>query len=235
MKILSNLISCIFPNICAGCGEVLSGDDHFCDYCFEMIEKVDLEKVCLKCGLPKKSCECSKITFHFEACIAPFKNSGVARKAMYAFKFNHKENLGVYFAKQMTLAIKQKFYENDFDIVTYVPMLKKNQLKRGYNQSCLLAENISKFLQIPLAKDLLKCNKKKKKQHSLSREERFENIRNIYYCRHSLNGKRILLIDDIKTTGATFDACAKQLYAAGADSVVCVAGLITYKDKKKGK
>ena len=235
MNIINSLISCFFPNVCAGCGEVLKGEDHFCDYCFEMMERVPIDKICKKCGLPKKNCDCGKYIFHFDSCVAPFRNDGVARTAMHKFKFNHKERLGYYFAEQMVLSIKQRYYEYDFDLITFVPMRKADELARGYNQSFVLANRISKILNIPLAQNILKCNKKQNKQHTLSRKDRFENIKGVFYCNAKLSGKRILLVDDIKTTGATLDACAKELYAAGADSVCCVTGLITYKDKDKNK
>ena len=235
MNIIKSLIFCFFPSVCAGCGEILTEDEYFCDYCFEMLPKLSVDKTCKKCGLPKKNCECGKYIFHFDACAAPFRNSGVARRAMYAFKFRHKEHIAKFFAEQMALTVKQRYSDRTFDIITFVPMRKKDSLKRGYNQSFVLANLLSKILKIPLAEDILKCNRKKKNQHKLSRKDRFSNIKGVYYCNTSLEGKRILLVDDIKTTGATFDACAKQLFACGADSVCCIAGLITYKDKKKGK
>ncbi len=233
MNIFKAMASVFYPNNCMGCGTVLADEEYFCDYCYEMIEHCAMDKICRKCGLSKKQCQCSKFIFHFDACVAPLKNDGLAKKAMHKFKFRHKSHYGKYFAEQMALAVKQRFYNREFDLIVYVPMTKIRMIQRGYNQCFVLASELSKILNIPIGIDVLGCNRKNNVQHKLSERERFNNIKGKYFCNISLSGKRILLVDDIKTTGATFDECAKQLMASGADSVCCVSALITYKDKKK--
>ncbi len=236
MNIVKAVISAIFPNICAGCGQVLDGDEYFCDYCFEMLEHCHADKICRKCGLPKKLCECGKYIFHFDACAAAFRNDGIAKKAMYAFKFRHKERLARYFAEQMALMVSQRYADRKFDYIAYVPMTRIRALRRGYNQSYILAKELSGILKIPLGVGMLGCSRDRRKtQHKLSRKDRFQNIKGKYFCDVRLDGKNILLVDDIKTTGATFDECSKQLFAAGAGSVCCIAGLITYNKKKEEK
>ncbi len=233
MNIFKAIGMCLFPNQCLGCGKVLIDDDYFCEYCYEMIEHCKVDKICRKCGLPKKHCQCGKYVFHFDASVAPIKNDGPAKEAMHKFKFRSKVHYGKYFAEQMALMIKQRYTDQDFDFITYVPMTLFGRLKRGYNQSFVLADELSKILNIPIGMNVLKCVLKTKTQHELSASERFKNIKGKYRCTVPLNGKRVLLVDDIKTTGATLDECAKQLKANGADVVCCVTALITYKDKKK--
>lgn len=228
------LISTLFPNVCAGCKAIIDEGEYFCDYCFEMLECCNSDKICRKCGLPKKNCDCGKYVFHFDGFAAPFFNSGPAKKAMYELKFMHKEQYAVFFAEQMALMIRQCFSDNEFDYITYVPMSKFKQLRRGCNQSLILAKELADILNIPLGRDFLKCNSKKKTQHFLSKADRFQNIKGKYICDLSLQGKRILLVDDIKTTGATLDECSKELFISGADSVYCVSGLVTKNRKKKG-
>ncbi len=232
MELFKTLISVFYPNVCYGCGEVLENEEYFCDYCFEMLERLPVDKICLKCGLPKKKCECSKYIFHFDGVAAPFRNSGVAKKAMYAFKFSRKNYIARFLAEQMALTVKQRYNDIDFDFITYVPMTKRNIRQRGYNQSYVLAKLLSEILEIPIGIDVLKCsNRKRKTQHELLRKDRFKNIKDKFYCNKNLNNKKILLVDDIKTTGATFDECAKQLFSCGADRVFCIAGLITFKSE----
>ena len=79
------------------------------------------------------------------------------------------------------------------------------------------------------------CHRKKHTQHSLKLKYRFENVKDVYFTNKPLSGKTLLLVDDIKTTGATLDACAKELYAAGADRVYCIAGLISGPEEKNSK
>ena len=137
-----------------------------------------------------------------------------------------------FFVERMSLFIKQGFSDVDFDIITYVPLHSLRKFQRGYNQSYLLARKISEILNIPLADNILGAKFRFKTQHSTSLKLRFDNVKNKYFCKYKLNGKTVLLVDDIKTTGATLNECAKQLMISGANKVYCVTGLIT--DKKKG-
>lgn len=235
MNIIKAIVSSLFPNNCLGCGEVLDNDEYFCDYCYSNIERCVADKICRKCGLPKKNCQCHRRVFHFDACVAPFRNDGPARIAMHKFKFREKHHYGKFFAEQMAIMVKQVYADRHFDFITYVPMNTFQKLRRGYNQSYVLAYELSKILDIPIGINVLKCRRKAKTQHLLTEKERFLNVKGKYVCDVSLIGKSVLLVDDIKTTGATLDESAKQLMRSGADSVCCVTGLITYKDKKKDK
>ncbi len=231
------IISALFPNVCVACGEIIPESEHLCEYCAEMAEMVDFTKCCIRCGMPKKECRCSKRVFHFNGCAAPFYNDGVMQKAMYRFKFGKKEYITKFFAEKMALTVKTAYSDINFDIVTFVPTTFKRKMSRGFNQSELLAKKISKILNTPLLSDLIKCKKSAKIQHTLKFDERFKNVKGRYECNrnYKLNGKTVLLVDDIKTTGATLDECAKQLLLLGADRVYCVTGLMTAKNKKKEK
>ena len=112
-------------------------------------------------------------------------------------------------------------------------MTNRSFLKRGFNQSEVLAEQIADILEIPFEKQLLFCKNKRKPQHKVHFKERFKNVKDVYYSYADITGKAVLLVDDIKTSGATLSECAKQLYIAGAAKVYCVTGLIT--KFKKGK
>lgn len=137
-----------------------------------------------------------------------------------------------FFAERMALTVKQSFYGICFDLIVAVPMPYLNEKRRGYNQSNILAEKIGEILKIPFYNDILYAKRKKSAQHKLTFENRFRNVENIYYTNKTLNGKTVLLVDDIKTSGATLSECAKQLYKAGADKVYCVTGLITEWERK---
>ena len=106
-----------------------------------------------------------------------------------------------------------------------MPMHRLRLLKRGFNQSRVLAEKICEILSIPLI-DTLICLKAGPRQHDLFGKER-------YAAKGSASGKTLLLVDDIRTTGATLDECAGQLFSAGAEAVYCVTALITEKKKTK--
>ncbi len=230
---LSEILAVFFPNTCIGCGTVIAEDEFLCDYCMEMTEHCDLGKFCFKCGNIKENCRCSSKVFHFDGCVAPFLNKGAAKRSMYSFKFRHQERIAEYFAKNMSLTLKQCFYDVNFDAVCCVPIEKHKGLKRGYNQSFVIAKRVAKILNLPFYGDVFTINKRKRTQHKTFGEERFKNVKDAYKVKYPLENKTVLLIDDIKTTGATLDECAKQLLATGSNKVYCLTGLVT--DKKGNK
>lgn len=231
MKALINLIKeAFFPKTCAACGEVTDNGEPLCDYCREMLVRFDPIKRCIRCGNEKSDCECKYRVFHFDGLVAPFENKETARLGVYSFKFRRKMSNAEYFAEQMALSVKNEYRDIRFDAVTFVPMHKYRFLKRGFNQSRVLAEKIAEILGAPLA-DTLLCLKNGKRQHDLFGKERFQNVKGRYAAKGSVRGKTILLVDDIKTTGATLDECAKQLISSGADGVYCVTALISTRNK----
>ncbi len=232
MDIFKTLLDMVFVKTCYCCGEIIE-DDYFCDYCFSHFERIDLSKFCNKCGYEKKNCHCKSKVFYFDGIIAPFINDGDIKRVMHKYKFRNSPMYAEFYANEMSIAIKQGYFDIEFDFITSVPMDKFSKLRRGYNQSEILAEEISKRINIPHFQGILKAKKKKHTQHKLSYEKRFDNVKEIYYTDCNINGKTVLLVDDIKTSGATLSECAKQLLKAGANRVYCVTALIT--DSKKGK
>ena len=233
MKAFKWIVSAFFPKTCAVCGSIINEDESLCDYCYEMIERTAADKRCFKCGLPKKNCECSKYIFRFSGCTAPFYYGNFSKKAMFIFKFRKRSELGEMFARYMALSVNESFYGVDFDLIACVPMDKLSKFKRGYNQSEILAYELSKILDIPFAWNLLGARKKKYSQHTLPNRERHNNVKDKYVCNKRIDGKTILLVDDIKTTGATLDECSVQLLRSGAERVYCVTSLITVHEKEK--
>lgn len=231
---IKQFINALYPNKCAGCGRVIPENEGFCDFCFEMLPKIDLDKFCTRCGSAKSDCRCKHRTFRFEGAVAAYYNEGPARKAMYQFKFRRTGYFADFFAKKMTIAVKNAFYDAKIDAVAYVPLSVRNRLKRGYDQSRELASRVAENLGLPLLGNAIGCHKKKKPQHETEWKERFSNVRDMYFSNMSLKGRTILLVDDIKTSGATLDECAKVLLTAGADRVYCVTGLaVKQKNKRK--
>lgn len=125
-------------------------------------------------------------------------------------------------------------YFMEFDMVTYTPLSKKSLRKRDYNQAYLLAREVSKRLDIPLV-DLLIKVRKTDEQKTLSAQKRKTNVYGAFDLKDKdiVFGKRILLIDDVKTTGSTLNECAKMLNIYGAESV-WAATLAVAVPKEKG-
>lgn len=107
----------------------------------------------------------------------------------------------------------------DSDVIIPVPMTKSSLLKRGFNQSLLIAKEVSIIKGIPLDIDSLQKAKETLPQVGLRAEERVKNLKNVFSLKGDLRGKRVLLVDDVMTTGATLRECSKTLLKAGAIEV----------------
>lgn len=220
-KILNCLIDAIYPKKCFCCGQILEGEDFICDSCNVIIERVNLNDFCLNCGIQKEFCECNYNIFHFNSVVCAFENSNVARKVYYKYKFHRKQHYYKFFAKEICDCVTNTHSLKDFDIVCYVPPYRE----LGFNHGLYIAEEVAKELQIPFYKNLIRCIKKTKKQHKSTIKERLNNVEGKYCVDFSILNKKVLLIDDIKTTGATLDECAKELLFAGANEVHCATVL----------
>lgn len=143
---------------------------------------------------------------------------------VHSFKFNGKSYLYKPFAEVMIDTIKIKNVV-DFDLVLFIPIHRRKEAIRGYNQSELLAEYISKNLIKPISKGNLVKTKWTQEQNTLDRIQRFRNLKDSFSIRNpsEFENKRILLIDDIITTGSTFNECAKLLVENGAKEVIALA------------
>lgn len=137
------------------------------------------------------------------------------------FKYNEKTYLNRFFGEMYINKIFEEKLNKEYSLITYIPMTKYYENKRGYNQSKLISEYISKNTLIE-TKELLYKNRNNKRQKDLSKEERYENVRDIFSCREDVSDKNILIIDDIVTTGYTLDFAAKALKELGAKKVAAI-------------
>ncbi len=222
-QIFKTIIYSIYPNKCICCGEILDESIYICNNCNKNIIRINLDNICLDCGLEKRDCVCRYNIFRFNALVCAFKNTGLARKSYYLYKFGKKQHYVEFFAKEICNAILKCYSNIKFDIVCYVPSFKKFE----YDHSGYIAKMVANMLNLPFADKLLCCVKKSKKQHKSTINERLYNVDGKYRVNYRVDNKKILLIDDIKTTGATVDECTKELLFAGADSVYCATVLGT--------
>lgn len=228
------LAAAFYPNRCAGCGKVIPLKVDWCDECIKDIHRISAP-VCTKCGKNMKNCCCrSGQAFNWNAAFAPFYFEGSVRRAIHRFKFKNHPELSEMFAKEMCRAVKNNIHGKNIDLIACVPMTKKREEERGYNQSELLAKGLSKITGITFYSDLLIKVRETEAQHSLSANKRAGNVFGAYAVTPeiSVKDKTVLLCDDIKTTGETLAECCRMLRLAGVGEVFCVCAAITdYKEK----
>lgn len=222
-KWIEKIRTVLYPRRCACCSRIIPAEKELCAFCEARLPRLP-EPVCRRCGQARAECLCSRgpRPLYWDGFCAPFYYRDVAAQGIRQMKFRGRADGAVFFAGEMAQTLRRVFPKENLDAVCYVPMTKRKQRERGYNQAALLAKHLAEELQLPLLHSLVKT-RDNRIQHKLKFPERQENVRGIYACRESLTGKRILLVDDIKTTGFTLNACAEALKAAGARRVVCTA------------
>lgn len=202
-----NPLHMLFPAHCPYCGRVISYTQPACESCCRLY--------------PPNSVD---MKFRHSECIAPFPYNGQFRKAMLNFKFYGKPQYSKQLSMNMAALIKDKYSDKGFCYVTCVPITKKAFNKRGYNQAELLAKQISSITHIQY-KPLILKTKNNKTQHTLCPSQRKENVKGVYEInskyKSKIQGRTILLIDDIATTGYTLSECVEVLLTSGAKAVFC--------------
>ena len=220
---------------CDGCG-IETFEGNLCPDCLKNTTFND-KVTCPICGrktVRREICiECKAKAPLFEYGISPLIYEGTAVKLIHKFK-NGDAYLKDYFAD---LIVAKLDIVAPIDYIAFVPMTKKAQFKRGYNQSKLLAESISERIGVPVC-DVIEKVKDTTAQKALSGKDRAENLKGSFKekDKNALLDKNVLLIDDILTTGATADAVSYALFKAGAMRVfLATIASVEYQPNKKDK
>lgn len=232
LNIFEKLLCLVYPKRCACCNQLIESDMQLCEACQENIPYI--RKICIRCGSPTENCNCRVRNYLFNGSVGVFENRGVAQNGMYAFKFREHYSAREFFGSKMAEAFKKNFPDIQADYVCSVPMLREDKLKRGYDHSRLLAKEVAKNLGVKYNPNLIKKVRKTETQHSLKTfEERVKNVKGAYKVCKDLDDKVIILVDDIRTTAATLNECAKQLRLKSAQSVYCVTALVGTPQKEE--
>ena len=202
IKIKEKFLNLIYPPICGICGKKAS--NFLCRKCEMKLEKHSEKKILNEEEIKGK---------YFEEIIYCFKYEGMIRKLILDYKFNDKSYLYKTFS---SFVLKdEKIFEKiqKYDKIVPVPISKKRRRDRGYNQSFLIAKEISLKSKVNLLNNCLIKTKNIVEQSKLNKEKRFENIKGVYKLKNKnvIENKKVLLIDDIYTTGSTVNECSKIL------------------------
>lgn len=230
------MLSFLFPKRCALCGKILNTSETFvCNSC--NAEDIFLkEPLCFSCGKPLESEEqelCSDCKKHpkiFKKGIGLCSYQGKVKQSLWAIKYKNQKEFIDFFIVE-TICRKRKLLMNlGVDCIVPVPLHPKKKRQRGFNQAEVFAEGIGKSIKVPVTKKLVKRNVYTKPQKVLNSSERRKNLRNAFVGdkkQYQILGKpkRILVIDDIYTTGATAEGVTKALMNLGALEVYifCIA------------
>ena len=223
MNYRSLLPSVLFPSRCVMCGGVLAPGENVCPDC--MRENALLTGArCVSCGMPKELCACSGRARKWSGVTAPFVYEGGARRGILRWKYERRTDDTRFWAAAVAGAVKDSFKDVVFDFIAYVPQTEADMAEKGYNQGELLARTAAAYLGVPAENALCKLYDTGR-QHDKPSVMRSGNVFGVFEPtdRFLPAGKTILLIDDILTTGATLEECAKMLLLYGAAEVYCAA------------
>jgi competence protein ComFC len=214
---LEALADLFYPRWCVGCGRRSS--DVLCRPCFESLPLLT-GPACGRCGLPTAVAvpvcgACKNVDFAFETARAPLRYEGVGREVVHALKYRgYTPVVGKVAAPLLAEAAGGA---GPFDGVVPVPLHRTRLRKRGFNQAALLARGLAGRIRTPVS-DTLQVVRSTRDQVELSAAERRQNVAGAFSARSRTRG-RLLLVDDVLTTGATTSACAAALLRAGAAEV----------------
>ncbi|MGN1124020.1 MAG: ComF family protein, partial [Eubacterium sp.] len=160
----------LFPNRCEFCGEVIEFKETVCEECKNLPE-IDLP-ACPYCGASKEDCNCNKRKNEYKAIVAPYYYKDNVVSAVHRFKDSYMVFLSKRFSRDIAKSVCDSLSDVTFDAVTYVPMTKKAVRKREYNQSMLLAKEVSRLIDVPLYNLLIKTEETKPQKKQSARQRK---------------------------------------------------------------
>jgi ComF family protein len=229
-KLKGIALDLLFPRWCVGCGRE---GDFICSACRKSLTRIT-PPLCPRCGQPQLNNVICPACVGWQANIdgirAPFKFDGVIRQAIHKLKYNNLRAMAAFLGQMLGDYLAAN--PLPAEVLVPVPLHPKRLRERGYNQSRLLALELSKLSSLPLIDDCLVRERHTTPQaRTPSVDERRRNVAEAFACRNRrLEGRAVLLIDDVATSGATLDACARALKETGASSVW---GLVLAKEIKE--
>lgn len=217
---LEKLWAFLFPPKCVVCKTILDPQQtDLCHHCRQNLERPNSKKI--------------KLSF-LAGWTAVWYYEEDVRKSVLRFKFHNRRSYALSYGKFLAMALLEKYPEG-FDILTWVPVSRLRRWKRGYDQCKLLADSVGAELEMPPIQTLKKLRNNPPQSGMASVSARKANVLGVYACTcpEQVAGKRILLLDDIITTGATASECARVLLTAGAKEVYCGAVAAAPHNQKK--
>jgi ComF family protein len=222
---LRALTSLFYPPICTICSASVGPAEYLCEACDAKVARI-AAPFCQTCSEPFSGAitgpfacaNCAQRTLYFEAAVAAHRSRGIVRRVVHEFKYGNQHYLRHLVGRWLDAAFAdERLRGQSFDLLVPVPLHPARQRERGFNQAAALAEWISARRGIPCRKALERV-RYTRTQTAFDRAERMENLHNAFRLRKNMDVRdlRVLLIDDVLTTGATLSECARVLKKEGA-------------------
>jgi ComF family protein len=210
-EIPKNLLNVLFPVFCNGCANLLLKNEKvICTKCLHKLPFTHHHQI--------KETEIHKtffglVPFEFGASFLYFTKKGISQNLIHNLKYKNRQEIGTYLGNLYANELKDLEIFKEIDFIIPVPLHKKRFHERGYNQVTTFCKAIEKNLIIPMLDDVLIKTQHLKSVTDKSKEGRLAHNKNVFLIenQHKIEGKHLLLVDDVFTTGATIEACAKEI------------------------
>jgi len=227
--LIERCLQFLLPSQCHCCERFLEeGQKGICPDCLSKIRWIE-PPLCTLCGVPFLSREienhpcgaCLTRGKYFTMARAVGYYEGPLREAIHRWKYEEKSYLTLFFGEKLAEGFCRYWDPQSFDLIIPIPLHSKRLRERGFNQALLLVKELSQRTRIPYSKGLLRKRKPTTPQVNLNGGEREKGVRGSFHIQRDeeIEGKSILLVDDVYTTGATVNECSKVLLKAGAERV----------------
>ncbi len=220
----SSLAGLFFPERCAVCGQTLQRQEEvLCTACYYKLPVTGFHQMAEN---PVSDIFQGRLPVVSATSFLFFSKGGATQQLVHQLKYKGKKAVGLYLGRLLGNQLNETPFFREADFIVPVPLHPKKEHVRGYNQSLLIAEGMAMRLPARVIKDVLFRKVHSATQTKKSRYERWENVKDIFEVRKGgrLKGKRIILVDDVITTGATLEACGKTLLQIPGVSL-CIASL----------
>ena len=208
---INSIIGLFYPSVCAACGRSLfRWENLVCTQCRNMLPKTGYE---FNEDNPLARIFYGKVRLKAVMACFFFSKEGKVQRLIHELKYKGNKEAGIFLGQELGKAIKEAPLYQGLDYLIPVPLHPKREKERGYNQSLMIAQGLSEVTGIPIGDKFLLRSVNTSTQTHKTKEERWQNVKDIFELRHAeqLEGKYVLLIDDVLTTGSTLEACALKL------------------------
>ena len=208
---LTHLVQVFFPNLCLGCGKRLLAQEK--GICIECLVKLPRTYNFKEPDNMAEVLMAGRFPFQRIASFCFYHKNGMLPPLIHALKYNHRQDIGFLLGKLYGKDLKNSDFIRSVDLIVPVPLHPRKEKKRGYNQAEIIANGLSESLSLPVSVGNLIRVVDNPTQTKRSKNQRWENVKDIFDVKNTaaFEGKHLLLIDDVITTGSTLEACGVAL------------------------